>query len=389
MGNEWRFIGLYRFPETQNKLKTCDLIGDLWQHSDLPSLVGGDLHEILYDFKKNGGSMKWQSVLEEFRTMLADCDLYNLGYWGRKYTWWNRKEGNGFVEEIFDRFYAQSGWSVLFPAANAFHINSNFLNHLLILLKCFEPRQARRRVRRKRFENMRALNDPCEHMMIRGWEQNTSANVVEEWNKQEFGYVSIELQKCEEELKGVISPGRRKKLLANMSDWPKKEEILWWQRSHVDYLKYSDWNTGWFHQRANGRRSTNLIKGLLGANDIADLIDHDSGRSRNDMIDNILLPMDGEIPRDRIIWHYANDSKYSVRSSYRMIRELKARMVSSPSAATITALWKNHVKRAKKRVVHTLAHLQPYNYSDRIWLNESSDCILNLVANDLCNAFAN
>ena len=40
------------------------------------------------------------------------------------------------------------------------------------------------------------------------------------------------------------------------------------------------------------------------------------------------------------MWHYVNDGKYSVRSAYRMIRELKARMVSSSSAATITFLWK-------------------------------------------------
>ena len=45
----------------------------------------------------------------------------------------------------------------------------------------------------------------------------------------------------------------------------KKEEILWWQRSRVNYLQHGDRNTGWFHQRANGRRSTNIIEGLQGA----------------------------------------------------------------------------------------------------------------------------
>ncbi|KAJ8452772.1 hypothetical protein Cgig2_005108 [Carnegiea gigantea] len=83
---------------------------------------------------------------------------------------------------------------------------------------------------------------------------------------------------------------------------------------------------------------------------VTDFIDHDSGSWRNDMIDNVLLPVDGEIvksiplcnhwPRDRIMWHHANNGKFSVRSACRMIRELKHRLVSSPSPATATAFWK-------------------------------------------------
>ncbi|KAJ8441182.1 LOW QUALITY PROTEIN: hypothetical protein Cgig2_024911 [Carnegiea gigantea] len=249
------------------------------------------------------------------------------------------------VEEILDRFSSQSEWLALFPAVRVSHIDNNLSDHLPILLKCFEPRLAQRRGRRKRFENLWALNNQCKDVIKRGWEQNIGANEVDvcmekidscmcglqEWNKREFSH--WELQKCKEELKGATSPGSRKELLANIRDWQKKEEILWWQRSRVDYLKHGDQNTEWFHQHANGRRSTNLIEGLRGANGsmcsdpddleiiitdyfskvfkssnisfvdefalirIADIIDHDSGRWRNDMIDHILLPVDGDIAK--------------------------------------------------------------------------------------------
>jgi len=39
-----RFIGVYGWPETQNKLKTCELLRYLKPHSMQPWLIGGDLN---------------------------------------------------------------------------------------------------------------------------------------------------------------------------------------------------------------------------------------------------------------------------------------------------------------------------------------------------------
>ena len=47
--------GIYEYPETRNKNKTCDLLKDLSEHSHLPWLVGGDINEILFNFEKKGG----------------------------------------------------------------------------------------------------------------------------------------------------------------------------------------------------------------------------------------------------------------------------------------------------------------------------------------------
>ncbi|KAJ8425620.1 hypothetical protein Cgig2_001818 [Carnegiea gigantea] len=290
----------------------------------------------------------------------------------------------------------------------------------------------------------------------------------------------------------------------------------------MDYLKHGDRNMGWLHQCANRRRSANLIEGLLRANGrmVTDLIDHDSSRWRNDMIDHILLPVDGQNvksiplcnhwPRDQIMWHYANDGNYSVivtpkkmvGRAFSLVQEyrearvkldtrqpsldsiwqarcagylkvnfdealigeechglgmvardsggcvvmvgvrqglgsygheyveavacrwtmqqaleqgLEAVIIEGDSLGLISKLQKkerpntefrliihdilmlvncfsfcsfSHVKRAGNRMTYTLAHVQPYDYSDRVWLDESTDCILNLVANDLCNAYA-
>ena len=53
------FTGVYGWLETQNKLKTCELLHDLKPRSMLLWLIGGDLNEILYHHEKFGGSPKF------------------------------------------------------------------------------------------------------------------------------------------------------------------------------------------------------------------------------------------------------------------------------------------------------------------------------------------
>ena len=45
------------------------------------------------------------------------------------------------------------------------------------------------------------------------------------------------------------------------------------------------------------------------------------------------------------------------------------------------------VKREGNRVVHHLAHLQPYDQSTRIWLDDVPDYIFNLALGDYCKLF--
>ena len=50
---------------------------------------------------------------------------------------------------------------------------SDIPNHLLIVLKCFDTYNARRRVRRKRFENIWALDDRCPDVRRSAWDDSS------------------------------------------------------------------------------------------------------------------------------------------------------------------------------------------------------------------------
>ena len=103
---EWQFTGVYGFPETQNKLKTCELLLDLKDRSNLPWLIGGDINEIIFNFEKSSGPPKSQMVLDAFRETLEECGLFDLGYNGHPFTWWNKQKGPKAIEERLDRYCA-------------------------------------------------------------------------------------------------------------------------------------------------------------------------------------------------------------------------------------------------------------------------------------------
>ncbi|KAJ8431052.1 hypothetical protein Cgig2_005401 [Carnegiea gigantea] len=91
--HEWHFTGIYGWPESHSKMHTCSMLRNLHSHCNLPWLVGGDLNEIWYNYEKNGGPDKPQSLLDNFREAFDNCRLYDLGFQGYEFTWWNRRDG--------------------------------------------------------------------------------------------------------------------------------------------------------------------------------------------------------------------------------------------------------------------------------------------------------
>ena len=75
--------------------------------------------------------------------------------------------GEIMVEERLDRFCASTDWSMLFPEAKVYHIDSDISDYLPILMKC-RPRCARSLAYKKqfRFENMWVLEPTCRETIM-------------------------------------------------------------------------------------------------------------------------------------------------------------------------------------------------------------------------------
>ena len=101
----WRYTGFYGWPEVQRKHESWTLLKHLHSRSTAPWLCYGDFNEILTMEEKQGGLIRPLRPMQEFREVLLQYGLVDLGFQGNIFTWSNGREGEGFVQERLDRAY--------------------------------------------------------------------------------------------------------------------------------------------------------------------------------------------------------------------------------------------------------------------------------------------
>lgn len=82
----WRWTGFYGSPYIRDRGRTWDLLRTLGNHQNMPWLVSGDFNEILYAHDKKGGLPRDERGREEFRNVLEDCGLEDIGFSGPWFT---------------------------------------------------------------------------------------------------------------------------------------------------------------------------------------------------------------------------------------------------------------------------------------------------------------
>jgi hypothetical protein len=95
------------------------------------------------------------------------------------------------------------------------------------------------------------------------------AQDLSKWGKETFGSVRKEIKTLKQELYCLralpmrVGPSHAEiKISDRLVELYHREEIMWRQRSRVDWLTHGDKNSKFFHQRASMRRKKNMIKAL-------------------------------------------------------------------------------------------------------------------------------
>jgi hypothetical protein len=131
---QWQLTGFYGHPETAHRREGWSLLGHLHNLSQLPWLCIGDFNEILDQSEKVGGAPRPTRQMEDFRAVLDECHLCDLGFTGSQFTWCNYREDSFFTKEILDRALATPSWCDKFQDVDVFTLDTQNFDHCPLLL---------------------------------------------------------------------------------------------------------------------------------------------------------------------------------------------------------------------------------------------------------------
>ncbi|CAM9004002.1 unnamed protein product [Rhodiola kirilowii] len=264
----------YGAPRSVDRGKSWDLIRKLRTMSTLPWCLIGDFNEILRYSDMSRNAWRRSHLMAQFRAVLADCQLSEVGYTGSKYTYSNRRQGSDETKCRLDRALATPEWRNIFKGAEVRHLTTFHSDHRPIQLCFIKP--AVKWSGLFRFETMWTRDQRFKKVVSSQWSLLQAGTLMDKleglkapltkWNKRVFGNVNEKLSSLKAELTyvqelprsaDVIS--RESALIKELDEWLSREEQMWQQRSRVLWLREGDNNTAFFHQKASARRKTNTI----------------------------------------------------------------------------------------------------------------------------------
>ncbi|XP_070031969.1 uncharacterized protein [Nicotiana tomentosiformis] len=123
----------------------CDAIEriELWdsmyamaRDMTVPWIVGGDF-TVIWDEEENFGGLPVSlNEIDDFRHCINTCNLFNLGFKGSIFTWWNKRADEDCIFKRLDRCLDNVEFQQTFPGLEVIHLSKIGSDHSPILLKC-------------------------------------------------------------------------------------------------------------------------------------------------------------------------------------------------------------------------------------------------------------
>ena len=99
----WRFTGFYGEPLTQRRMELWNLLRNLQGRFSVPWLCACDFNEITKSHEKCGERLRLYMQMKNFRDVLDECGLMDLGFVGSKFTWFKNIANGILVWERLDK----------------------------------------------------------------------------------------------------------------------------------------------------------------------------------------------------------------------------------------------------------------------------------------------
>ncbi|OMO81305.1 reverse transcriptase [Corchorus capsularis] len=278
---EWLLSAVYASPVLAVRRKLWEAMEEFTSVVRIPRMMIGDFNDISTSAEKFGGADVTINRCMRFNSMVANCGLSDLGFQGPSYTWTNRRKKGQRIHERLDRALASAEWRLLFPEAIVKHLPRFYSDHCPILVQCKEEIPIDSSKKPFRFQAMWLTHKEGPDYIANCWGNAEgdlmakSASLVEAlktWNKEVFGNIFERKKELRARVLGVQKALARsasprlidleQELVSEYNKILEQEELLWFQKSRVQWYKEGEKNTKLFHLSTVCRRRRNKISML-------------------------------------------------------------------------------------------------------------------------------
>lgn len=201
----------YGNPRVQLRENSWNLLRKLRDVCREPWIVFGDFNEVLYSWEMNGGMKRNQLQMRQFRDVILDCELRDMGCKGDQFSFSNKRSGDRETKVRLDRAVANPEWRNLFPDSVVTLGFENTSDHKPLIIQLDRAPLKGRLQKNFKFEPMWLRDDEFKTFVNTTWETSGDvpslteklrlcASTLQQWNKEEFGNVQHRIRTLKEKI---------------------------------------------------------------------------------------------------------------------------------------------------------------------------------------------
>ncbi|XP_070041000.1 uncharacterized protein [Nicotiana tomentosiformis] len=230
---------------------------------ELPWVVGGDFNVILHEDEKIG-SKPVHAPYEDFAFSVNSSGLFDVGFKGSPFAWWNGRPNVEYIFKILDRIFVNIPFQNLFPAIEVEHLLRTGSDHAPLFLSCGQ--QAINYVVRQNW-HAGLIGD---HFLMFKQKLKKVKSALSKWSKATYGDIFKQLVILEDIVKVKEMPFEEEptidnrivlqKAQAELKKYLNIEEQYWKQKARMTWFAEVGRNTSFFHNHVNGKSKKLQLK---------------------------------------------------------------------------------------------------------------------------------
>ncbi|XP_028761232.1 uncharacterized protein LOC114719845 [Neltuma alba] len=233
----------------------------------------GDFNSFLNANDKTGGGTPPNHAMDPFRRCVSHCDLLEIPVIGDRFTW--EKEG---VRERLDWAFCNFDWEISHPNHKAHHQLRFKSYHRVLVIAGNRPGPL---IGKQNFKYQAAwcLEEGFNDIVKSAWEgkswidgRSEFTQKVSIWNEKVVGNIPRKKREILKRLEGIDKARQKndrnglfkleKILWKEFIKLSSQEELIWYQKSRCQWLKFGDRNSKFFHATTMIRRKKSRVEAL-------------------------------------------------------------------------------------------------------------------------------